>query len=65
MTFLRTEITSTSTFCVGYSFLNHFVVFRVAAILYEKLAEMGFEVAQSNAAWMYDRGLISVGEYLE
>ena len=25
--------------------------------MYEHLAEMGFEVAQSNAAWMYSKGL--------
>src|SRR5262249_27416356 len=28
-----------------------------ALIRYEKAAEQGYELAQSNAAWMYDKGL--------
>eukprot|EP00762_Andalucia_godoyi_P005263 ANDGO_06828.mRNA.1 ERAD-associated E3 ubiquitin-protein ligase component HRD3A len=31
--------------------------FEDALLLYEKAAELGFEVAQSNAAFMYERGL--------
>jgi len=31
--------------------------YETALLVYEHLAEMGFEVAQSNAAWMYSKGL--------
>jgi len=31
--------------------------YETALLIYEKLAEMGFEVAQSNAAWMYEKKL--------
>lgn len=33
------------------------ISYETALLVYEHLAEMGYEVAQSNAAWMYEKHL--------